>query len=78
MFDIKFVKRDSGKFLLNQIDMEKRGVVEEGKSLCDFSRTKKAAYYDECGSAIADECHKHKLKKPKKIGSITIRSNGKN
>ena len=43
--------------------MEKNGMVTEN-SQSDFNLTKKARYYDELGTGIADEEHKHLLKKP--------------
>ena len=44
----------------------KHGMVTED-SLSDFDLTKKAVYYDEFGTAIADEGNKDKLKAPVKI-----------
>lgn len=46
--------------------MEKNGMLTE-ESMSDFDFTKKAAYYDEAGYAVADEANKHKLAKPRKL-----------
>lgn len=43
--------------------MEKNGMLTND-SQSDFDSSKKAAYYDEAGFAVADEQHKNKLKVP--------------
>ena len=51
--------------------MIKYGVMTEN-SHSDFDLTKKAKYYDEEGDKIADEKHKHKLKKPIRINNKNL------
>jgi hypothetical protein len=46
--------------------MIKYGIVDKD-SHSDFDLTKKAKYYDELGTEIADEQNKDKLKEPKLI-----------
>lgn len=53
--------------------MEKNGMLTS-ESLSDFDNTKKAAYYDAEGYAIADASNKHKLKNPKDIKELTSAS----
>jgi hypothetical protein len=49
--------------------MEKNGMLTE-KSQSDFDNTKKAAYADLEGFAVADEANKDKLNRPVKISEI--------
>jgi hypothetical protein len=51
------------------MDLIKYGIVNED-SHSDFDMTKKAVYYDELGTGIADEANKDKLIKPKFIEEI--------
>ena len=46
--------------------MEKNGMLSNN-SFSDFDKTKKAEWYDEEDFYVADEAHKKKLKKPKRI-----------
>jgi hypothetical protein len=46
--------------------MEKNGMLTNN-SFSDFDKTKKAEWYDEEDFHVADEAHKKKLKKPKRI-----------
>jgi hypothetical protein len=48
------------------MSFEKNGMVTEN-SQSDFDLTKKAKYYDEMGTGIADENNKDKLTKPAAI-----------
>ena len=48
--------------------MVKHGMLT-GESQSDFDSTKKAEYYDEESALVADKTHKHKLKKPIRIGT---------
>ena len=51
------------------MSFEKNGMVTPD-SHSDFDSTKKAEYYDEEGTGIADESNKNKLRRPKRIEEI--------
>jgi hypothetical protein len=53
------------------MSLTKYGVVTEN-SQSDFDLTKKAVYYDELGTSIADEANRDKLKVPVKIAEIEV------
>jgi hypothetical protein len=51
--------------------MEKNGMLTEN-SLSDYDTTKKAAYYEKNGFAVADENNKYKLKDPQPVVSVDL------